>query len=233
MVYAIVAHHIITIDQFEQTRKKKLAERGGFEKRLLLLSVEDPISNGAQLDPAEACAWLHLQLQVLPLFAFPYNPATLPRNGLYFFYEKGEVWGHGGDHPRIVRIGTNTGEGNLANRISEHFLLDSKKMDFDETRPAPKDRSIFRKNLGRALHSKNNNPYLSTWDIDFTTRANRLNFRQLRDIAKEKEMEEAITLLLRENFSFRFIKTDPLVIDREEMEKKVIGTIAALEPGPA
>jgi hypothetical protein len=39
---------------------------------------------------------------------------------IYFFYEDGEFWGHGGNRLRIVRIGTHK-DGNFRSRIKEHF----------------------------------------------------------------------------------------------------------------
>ena len=53
-----------------------------------------------------ACEWLHRTLEGLPLIRYPFDPEILPYNGLYFFYEKGEVWGHGGGQLGIVRVGT-------------------------------------------------------------------------------------------------------------------------------
>ena len=62
------------------------------------------------------------------------------KNGVYILFEKNES-GHNGD--RIVRIGSHTGNDNLVKRLEEHFLKENK------------DRSIFRKNIGRALLNKN------------------------------------------------------------------------------
>ena len=81
----------------------------------------------------------------------PFPLDRLPRNGIYFFYEDGEIWGHGGDaRPRIVRIGTHR-DGNFRSRMNEHFLLSESSIRFDATKSRPHDRSIFRKNLGRPL----------------------------------------------------------------------------------
>ena len=44
--------------------------------------------------------------------------AKVPPNGVYVLFEMGEE-GHGGE--RIVRIGTHTGQNNLAPRIREHL----------------------------------------------------------------------------------------------------------------
>jgi hypothetical protein len=61
---------------------------------------------------SESCEWLHKQLQHLPFIKYPFDLAKLPENGIYFFYEEGEIWGHGEKKPRIVRVGTSK-EGNL------------------------------------------------------------------------------------------------------------------------
>jgi hypothetical protein len=176
---------------------------------------------------SESCKWLHEQLEQLPLIRFPFKLERLPKNGIYFFYENGEIWGHGGYKPRIVRIGTHK-DGNFRSRIKEHFLLDESKMNFDVTKPAPHERSIFRKNIGRALLNKKNDDYLKTWEIDFTSRENRERYGYLRDIQKEKEIELEITKILRENFSFRFIIVDSQVerMGTKGLESSLIGTIA-------
>ena len=173
------------------------------------------------------CEWLHEQLETLPLVRWPFNLAKLPNNGIYFFYEAGEVWGHGGSAARIVRVGTHR-DGNFRARIAEHFLIDERKMNFDARKPAPHDRSIFRKNLGRALLSRDTDAYAGVWEIDFMKRANREPFAHLRDIPKEKQIESAVTRLLRETFSFRFVELNEQIrrIGRQGLEGPIIGTLA-------
>src|SRR3970282_701015 len=117
---------------------------------------------------AGVCKWLHEELESLPLVRHPFDLEELPENGIYFFYERGEVWGHGAEKARIVRVGTHR-EGNFRSRIAGHFLLDESRMVFDRTQSPPHDRSIFRKHIGRALLAKNNDPYLEIWNIDFMT----------------------------------------------------------------
>lgn len=159
---------------------------------------------------------------------YPFRLEWLPKSGIYFFYEKGEIWGHGGVKPRIVRIGTHSGEGNFRSRIGEHFLLDESRMNFDKDKPKPSDRSIFRKNIGRALLNRNGDPYLQVWEKDFTPRRNKELFSHLRDIEKEKAVEAEITRILRENFTFRFITLEnPSEVRRiKELERALIGTVA-------
>jgi hypothetical protein len=145
---------------------------------------------------------------------FPFDIMKLPLNGIYFFYEQGENADHGSNihkigvnnntRPRIVRVGTNK-ENNFRNRISEHFLLDeATKMRFTIANSKPSDRSIFRKNIGRALLNKEKDYYQRIWNIDFIPKDNRLKFNLMRNIDKEKEIESQITETLRVAFSLDF-----------------------------
>lgn len=174
-----------------------------------------------------SCEWLHRQLDELPLFKYPFSLEELPENGIYFFYERGEFWGHDGEHPRIVRIGTHKGN-NFRSRIDDHFLFNARKMNFDQMKPGPKDRSIFRKNIGRALLNKENDEYLSSWNIDFTSREKREGNSHLRDIQKEKILETKITKILRDRFSFRFLVVDNQInrMGSKGLESSLIGTVA-------
>ncbi len=82
------------------------------------------------------CDRLHLIFDSLPRQQFPLNFREIPANGIYKLFEEGER-AHGAD--RIVRVRTHTGNGMLPSRLKEHFLKENK------------DRSIFRKDIGRAL----------------------------------------------------------------------------------
>lgn len=175
---------------------------------------------------SEKCKWLHEQLETI---VFPFLCIDgIPPNGIYFIYERGEIWDHGGIKPRIVRVGTHRVNGSLPNRISEHFLVFEEKLDFWNQGRKPSDRSIFRKNIGRAILNQHNDPYIQIWNIDFTNKINREQFGNLRDIEKEKEIEREITRRLRKYFSFRF-----LIInnerERQELEKHLIGTLASCQ----
>jgi hypothetical protein len=164
---------------------------------------------------------------------YPFRLEQLPLNGIYFFYEEGETVDHGdGVGSRMVRIGTHK-DGNFRSRIAEHFLMvdEAKKMAFDENKPAPHERSIFRKNLGRALLNKAGDPYLEVWELDFTTSAGRKKNKHRRDVAKEKAVEAEVTRLLREKFSFRFILLEGQEgrMGSSGLESNLIGTVAKCE----
>lgn len=177
-----------------------------------------------QIDTTKDCEWLHNSLASLRLIKYPFKLDSLPYNGIYFFYEDGEYNAHN-NRPGIVRVGTHKNN-NFRSRINEHYLLDG--MDFDKNTPAPKDRSIFRKNIGRALIMKMNPDYLAIWNIDFTKKINRMKFKHKRDIAFETKIEQMITKRLRDNFSFRYIE----IADQDQrmgkkgLESRLIGTLS-------
>lgn len=179
-------------------------------------------------ESAALCEWLHQSLDALPLFSYPFEVAPLPGNGVYFFYEKGERCGHQGAKPRIVRVGTHR-DGNFRSRIAEHFLLNERKMAFTEDQPAPHDRSILRKHIGRALLNQARDPYLSVWKIDFTPRKTRDSKCHLRDISKEIAIEREVTQIIRQKFSFRFIEiADEMQrMGNQGLERALIGTLAS------
>lgn len=176
---------------------------------------------------SKLCKWLHEQLEQLPLMKFPFKLEELPENGIYFFYEKGEIWEHGGNKLRIVRIGTHK-DGNFRSRIEEHFLLDESRMNFSVTGLAPHWRSVFRKNIGRALLNERNDAYLQIWNVDFIPVKNREEFGPQRNIQKEKIIELKVTRVLREKFSFRFIIIDNQIerMGTKGLESALIGTVA-------
>ena len=88
-----------------------------------------------QLKNESICKSLHQFVNGLKRVTFPFDISLLPRNGIYILFEHGEQ-AHMGD--RIVRIGTHTGDNQLRSRIQQHYIKENK------------DRSIFRKNIGRA-----------------------------------------------------------------------------------
>jgi hypothetical protein len=186
-------------------------------------------------DPAARCEWLHRHIERLPAIRWPFALADLPSDGIYFFYEAGELWGHGGDHPRIVRIGTHK-DGNFRSRLAEHYGFKPWLVSLD--RPSRKDRSIFRKNVGRALLYMRSDPYLPLWDVDLISRAKREQYRSHRDLEKEQALESEITNLLRARFQFRFLVLADSVkrMGSEGMESRLIGTVSRCSkcaPSPA
>lgn len=115
--------------------------------------------------------------------------------------------------------------------ISKVLLLcpNESKMTFAQTNPKPSDRSIFRKNIGRALLNKQgDSDYLWVWEIDYTSHKNRTSCSHLRNVDKEKDLELQITSLLRKTFYFRLISLagQEKRMGKTGMESRLIGTVA-------
>lgn len=157
------------------------------------------------------CEKLHNSIRGLKRYSFPFEVDSIPANGVYLLFEKNEL-GHNGD--RIVRIGTHTGNNNLIKRLNEHFLKENK------------NRSIFRKNIGRALLNKVNDDYLHTWNIDMTTKKMKDKYNSVIDKDFEENLEGQISSYIRENFTFSIIE----VKDKEErlsLEKRLIKLVSS------
>ena len=133
------------------------------------------------------CSELHELVNRMKRIMFPFESEMIPKNGIYILFEKNEL-GHGGD--RIVRIGSHTGDGKLRTRLKEHFLVENK------------DRSIFRKNIGRALLNNSNDDFLKFWEIDLTTRVNKEKYLPMIDLNYQAKIESKVTRYIQEMFSF-------------------------------
>lgn len=102
---------------------------------------------------SEICQRLHSLFNRPPRQRFPFGEEAIPRNGIYVLFENGEHV-HGAD--RIVRVGTHTGANQLRSRLKHHFVNENK------------DRSIFRKNIRRAILQREKDPFLEQWSLDYS-----------------------------------------------------------------
>lgn len=159
---------------------------------------------------SKVCEKLHLLANEMPRYYFPIEKDKIYKNGIYILFEKGEK-AHGVD--RIVRIGTHRGDNNLYNRLKEHFINENK------------DRSIFRKNIGRALLNMNKDDYLDIWEIDFQERKNKEIYKDKLDLEKQKELEKQVSKYIQENLSFVIIEI-PDKKERLLYESKLISTVS-------
>jgi hypothetical protein len=157
-----------------------------------------------------SCQSLHAWVCTLPTYRFPFEDVQVPTNGIYILFEKGEH-AHGGR--RIVRVGTHTGEGQLRSRLTQHFLTENK------------DRSIFRKHIGRALLARDSDPFLSDWELDLTSRVAREKHSSHIDHAKQKEVELRVSEYMRQHFSFAVI-TVARKEERLRLESRLISTVS-------
>ena len=159
------------------------------------------------------CNNIHHIFQNLKRYKFPFNGEKLPKNGIYILFEKNE-FAHNGE--RIVRVGTHTGSDNLAKRLKEHFMKENK------------DRSIFRKNIGRAILFKKDDSFLEQWNWDLTTRANKDKYSSLVDFEKQKSTEKEVSQYIKNNFSFAIFEVKSKT-DRLNFESNLISTISLCE----
>jgi hypothetical protein len=156
----------------------------------------------------DACNYLHDALSRLPRLKRE-DLSKVPLNGVYVLFEKGER-GHGVD--RIVRIGTHRGQNNLAPRIREHLYTPNK------------DRSIFRKHVGRCLLARAEDTFLAQWEIDLTTKASREMNVQNIDRFRLQEVENEVTRYIIDNFSFAALSFDEQS-ERLHVENCLLSTI--------
>ncbi len=156
------------------------------------------------------CNTLHQLFQELPVFGFPFDPKKIPLNGIYMLFESGEL-AHGTN--RIVRIGTHTGEDQLRSRLEQHFIKENK------------DRSIFRKNIGRAILTRNKDPFLRQWELDLTTRKAKEEYAGTIDLSKQRAVEKLVSEYIQRHFRFVVFRIDDRCM-RLDLESKIISTIS-------
>ena len=167
---------------------------------------------------SQICHDLHHLFNSLPVFGWPFDAQKIPHNGIYVLFEVAEV-AHGAN--RIVRIGTHTGDGKLRSRLEEHFVRENK------------DRSIFRRNIGRAILRRDHDPFLAQWDLDLTTRASRQKHAASVDFVRQRRVEQLVTAYMQSHFRFVVFRVDDK--DRRlDWESKMISTVSLCdECGPS
>jgi len=156
------------------------------------------------------CASIHRLANELERHRFPFDESKIPFNGVYFLFQKGEK-GHQRD--RIVRIGTHTGNNQLRSRLKQHFLNENK------------DRSIFRKNIGRALLNQRNDLFLKYWEIDLTSRKAKERYSSFIDFNYQQVIESQVSKYIQDNFSFTVFEVQDKQ-ERLEVESKLLSTIS-------
>src|SRR5262245_28936629 len=161
------------------------------------------------------CEKLHEWANSLPTFRFPFDDRVIPLNGIYILFERGEV-AHGAK--RIVRVGTHTGENQLRSRLRQHFLIENK------------DRSIFRKNIGRALLNRDHDPFLPFWELDLTTRTMKEKHAKI-DLDRQRTVERTVSQYIQEHFSFVVIRSDEKR-ERLRFESKMISAVSLCDACP-
>lgn len=159
---------------------------------------------------SKICNEIHEIFNELKEYSFPFNEKEIPKNGIYILFEKGEEFN---GLKRIVRIGTHTGDNQLQSRLKQHFVKENK------------DRSIFRKNIGRALLNVENDSFLKHWELDLTTRANKEKYSEQIDFEKQQSIEKKVSEYIQNNFSFAVFE----VLEKEQrlrIESRIISTVS-------
>jgi hypothetical protein len=161
------------------------------------------------------CHALHELFNSLRRFRFPFDKdlALIPQNGIYILCEQGEAFDQ---MDRVVRVGTHTGNDQLQSRLFQHFV--------DEN----KDRSIFRKNIGRCFLNKESHPYLKIWELDLTTKEQRKKSAHLIDELLQEQLEKRISRYVRHNMTFSVIEVNNKR-ERLYLEAKIVSTVSLCE----
>lgn len=162
------------------------------------------------------CRELHELFNSIPRIEYPFNITVLPLNGIYVMFEFGEKYM---SIDRIVRIGTHRGQNNIRNRLIEHYVNENA------------DRSIFRKNIGRAILNKRNDAFLNIWELDFTETAVNIQYGHVRNLEYEVQVEREVTNYIRSNISFVVFRVDNQV-ERLRLESGIIASIAQENSSP-
>jgi hypothetical protein len=145
--------------------------------------------------------------------SYPFDKGKIPLNGIYILFEKGEI-AHSVD--RIVQVGSHIGDDNLLARLKEHFMKENK------------DRSVFRKNIGRAILYKNNDSFLPRWELDLTSKEMRNKYLPIINVEKQKETEGDVTKHIHDNITFVVFRIDDKNA-RLALESKIISTVSLCE----
>lgn len=191
-------------------RKNILSEITNYEVPMKGLKIGKQLQWLTENTMENNCSKLHKIFNDCKHHSIPYNENEIPKNGIYILFEKGE-FAHGGK--RIVRIGTHTGADQLRSRIKQHFLSKNK------------DRSIFRKNIGRAILNSKNDCFIEQWEWDLTTRANKEKYSDLLDKEKQEMIENQVTEYMQSNFSFAVFEINEKD-DRMLFESRIISTVS-------
>ena len=159
---------------------------------------------------SQSCHSLHQMFNSLTIIRFPFNAKLLPKNGIYILFEDGEQ-SHGTN--RIVRVGTHTGDNQLPSRLQQHFVKENK------------DRSIFRKNVGRAILSRNQDSFLDWWELDLTTSEAKRKYVPGLDLVRQKQIERQVSKYIQQYLRFVVFRVDEKK-KRLDWESKIISTVS-------
>lgn len=143
----------------------------------------------------------------LPRHDFRTERSSLPRDGIYLFFERGEtVPIQRSVRDRIVRVGTHRADGRFPTRIRQHY-------GNVRSLHGNKNGSVFRLHVGGALLTRSNSrdPRLAEWQ-----RHGGMSF---------VEVEELVSKTLRDDFTFVCFRVNEGE-ERLELERGLIALLA-------
>jgi hypothetical protein len=146
----------------------------------------------------QLCELVHQQLDRLTLFSTKPSRA-IPRDGIYFWYEVGEL--RQGQGQRVTRVGTHIKPSRLHDRIKEHYGPN-------------REGSAFRRHLGGALMIKKGEPKSEVQEWYKARESPRFN------ASKFKKYETQVTQEAN-NGTYRVLKVRDAQ-ERLELEEKLI-----------
>lgn len=158
----------------------------------------------------EDCYELHRLFNNLPRLRIADIKEIPFDNGIYIVFENGEYYQ---EMDRIVRVGTHRADKRLKKRLRDHLARKNK------------DGSIFRKNIGKAILAKQNDPYLDIWAANTSNRSEAIKkLGDKFDIQRQKEIEDQVTKYMLDNLSFICfeVKTEE---ERLRLEEGLIATL--------
>jgi hypothetical protein len=163
---------------------------------------------GEALNGDRACLKTTLELYSFQIKRPRFNYLTavrdLPRNGIYFFFEKGERVDQGVE--RIVRVGTHTADERFRGRIRQHYGSRSALR-------GNKNASVFRKHVGGALLRRDN------------PRDERLKEWLKQGGRTFPDIETRVSEILRDNFTFCCFSVEEQEV-RLRFERGIIALLA-------
>lgn len=160
-------------------------------------------------DSASRCLRLHQLLATLPRYTWEETDEVPFRNGIYLVFEEGEIYQ---GMPRMVRVGTHKAPDRLRKRLRDHFVRENH------------NRSIFRKNIGKALLNRDGDPYLAIWSLD----TSRPPYRGMEDPHREREMEQEVSRYLRTHMTFSAFEVETQE-QRLRLEEGIIASLHQTE----
>lgn len=131
------------------------------------------------------------------------------KNGIYIVFEEGELYN---GYKRIVRVGTHTGQNRLTKRLKIHFIQEDQYS------------SIFRKNIGKAMLNREQDPFLAKWTLS-REKASKLGEE---DKEKIKCVESRVSDYMRGAFTVCVFKVESKD-ERLRFEEAIIATLNQAE----